>query len=75
MSAEEYSKEKLWQLLIETVHTLVMYSNHKAYIRDNILPENPKVKPAELAARLSISLGEALVIMYELNGEKSLEKP
>jgi len=75
MSVEEYSKEKLWQVLIGTVHTLVMYSNHKAYTRDSILPENPKIEPAELAARLSISLGEALVIMYELNGEKVLEKP
>jgi len=66
MSLEEYKKEKLWSILIETVHALVMYSNHKAYTREVILNEKPDITPEELAARLNIPLGEALVIMYEL---------
>jgi len=66
MSLEEYKKEKLWPILIETVHALVMYTNHKAYTREVILSEKPDITPQELAARLNIPLGEALVILYKL---------
>jgi len=71
MSIEEYTKEKLIEILIETVHTLVMYPHHKAYIRDVILHEKPDMTPVELATRLSMSLGEALVILKELAKERS----
>ena len=71
MSIEEYTKEKLVEILIETVHTLVMYPHHKAYIRDVILHEKPGITPAELATRLNMSLGEALVILKELAKERS----
>jgi len=70
MNPEEYTKEKLWQILIETVHTMVMYPHHKAYTRDVILHEKPDITPQELAVRLGIPLGEALVILYELKNEK-----
>jgi len=70
MSLEEYSKEKLWQMLVETVHTLVMYPHHKAYIRDVILHEKPEITPAELATKLNMPLGEALVILYEFANKK-----
>jgi hypothetical protein len=71
MSFEEYMKEKLWKILIETVHSLVMYPYHKAYTRDVILHEKPEITPTELAVRLNVSLGEALVILYELANKKS----
>jgi hypothetical protein len=70
MSLEEYAKEKLWQILVETVHAMVMYPHHKAYTRDVILHEKPDITPQELAARLGIPLGEALVILYELKNER-----
>lgn len=70
MSFEEYLKEKLWPILIETVHALIMYPNHKAYTREVVLHEKPDVAPKELAARLGIPLGEALVILYELEDER-----
>lgn len=70
MSWEEFEKEKLWPILIETVHALVMYANHKAYTREVVLHEKPDITPAELAARLGIPLGEALVILYELDNER-----
>jgi hypothetical protein len=69
MSLEEYTKEKLWLILIETVHTLVMYPHHKAYTREVVLHERPDIKPSELATRLGVSLGEALVILYELKNQ------
>jgi len=71
MSLEEYSKEKLWQILIETVHALVMYPQHKAYTRDIILQEKSEISPTELAARLNIPLGEALVILHELTNKNN----
>lgn len=73
MSIEDYTKEKLWPILIDTVHTLIMYPNHKNYVRDVVLSEKPDVTPSELAARLRMSLGEALVIMYELAEEKNVK--
>jgi len=70
MSFEEYVKEKLWPILIETVHAMVMYPNHKNYTRELILNEKPDITPSELAARLNIPLGEALVILHELISER-----
>lgn len=71
MSLEEYAKEKLWSILVGTVHALVMYPHHKAYTREVILSEKPEITADELAVRLKIPLGEALVILYELAQEKS----
>jgi hypothetical protein len=75
MSLEDYAKEKLWPILVETVHALVMYPHHKAYVRDVVLNERPSIKPEELAARLRIPLGEALVILHELSSEKRTSSP
>lgn len=69
INIEEYPKEQLWKILVDTVHGMVMYVNHKAYIRGTMIPEKPDISPRELAAKLDIPLGEALVIMYELEIE------
>jgi hypothetical protein len=73
MNFEEYMREKLWPILVETVHALVMYPHHKAFTRDTVLPEKPETSPAELAARLNIPFGEALVILCELASERKVE--
>lgn len=70
MSLEEYMKEKLWPLLVETVHASVMYPSHKAYTRETVLQEKPDITASELASRMSMPLGEALVILYELTEER-----
>ena len=70
MSHKDYAEDRLWPILVETVHELVMYPHHKAYARDSILPEKPEIRPEELAVRLKISLGEALVILCELTNER-----
>jgi len=69
MNLDEFTKEKLWLILVDTVHTAVMYPSHKAYTRDVILREKPNASLTELASRLNMSLGEALVILDELNAE------
>jgi hypothetical protein len=66
MNLDEFTKEKLWQLIVETAHSSVMYPTHKAYTRDSILPQKPDVSAIELSQRLGMSLGEALVILNEL---------
>jgi transcription initiation factor IIE alpha subunit len=73
MNIEECTKDKLWTILVETVHQLVMYPQHKAYSRNSVLPEKKDVGAEELAARLGISLGEALVILFELQAESAKE--
>ena len=70
MSVEEYMKEKLWQILVDTVHSLVMYPTHKAYTRETILQEKSEITASELANKLNLSLGEALVIIHELVEER-----
>jgi hypothetical protein len=66
MNLDDYTKEKLWQLLMDTIHASIMYPTHKAYTRDSILPQKPDVSAVELAERLGMPLGEALVILSEL---------
>jgi len=73
MNVEEYTKEKLWPILLETVHALVMYPSHKGYTQDAILNEKPDITPEELAARLRIPLGEALIMLYELAEERKFK--
>ena len=73
MSVEEYTKQTLWPILIETVHAMIMYPNHKAYTRDVILPEKPEITVAELAVRLKMPLGEAVVILHELSEERKMK--
>jgi len=64
------SEADLWEILVETVHSLPMYKYHKRYVSEQILPERPDITPEELAAELDIPLGEAMVIKAELEREK-----
>ncbi len=73
MALAEYSSDKMWTILVETVHELVMFPRHKAYTRDSILQDKPEVKPEELVTRLGIPLGEALVILFELKKERDVQ--
>ncbi len=70
MSFQEYAEEKLWQILVDTVHALTMYPYHKAYVRDTILHEKPDITPNQLSAQLGIPLGEALVVIFEIAEER-----
>ena len=50
---------------------MIMFPHHKAYTRDVILNEQPDITPKELTAKLSIPLGEAIVILFELKAAAS----
>ncbi len=55
----------LWPILMESVRRNPMYPNLRAYVNQEILPKEPNISPRELAGLLSISLGEALVILND----------
>ena len=56
-------------MLVEVAHASVMYPTHKAYTRNTILPQKGDISANELAERLGMPLGEALVILRELAAE------
>ncbi|MDP2901370.1 MAG: hypothetical protein Q8O47_10430 [Candidatus Bathyarchaeota archaeon] len=70
----ELEKSPLWVVLVETAHSLPLYRSHKAYTQEIILPEKPGTTPEELSERLGMPLGEAIVILTELGGEKPEKK-
>jgi len=63
------TKEEAWNALVQTAHALLMYNNHKVYVEGVLLKEKPEISPQELAIRLSIPLGEALVLLSETRSE------
>jgi len=71
ISLEEYVANPLWSILVETVHAMIMFPHHKAYTRNVILNEQPDTTPSNLATKLGIPLGEAIVILHELKKEKT----
>jgi len=74
MSWEDYVNNSLWPILVDTVHSMVMYPHHKSYARDVVLAEQPQTNAKELALKLNISLGESLVILSELQRPGKEEK-
>jgi hypothetical protein len=68
---EEDRKNPLWLILVETVKSLPLYSVHKAYTRDLLLLENPKITAEEISRRLDTTLGEALVLISEIKNEEN----
>lgn len=66
-------KEELWKVLVDTAQALPMYKNHKRYVEDVMLKEKPEIPPQELAVQLNIPLGEAMVLLEEVRGGKSVK--
>jgi len=64
--SRKYVDHALWDILLETVHSMIMYPSHKAYVMDRILPAEPLIEAADLSHRLGIPVGEAMVILSEL---------
>jgi len=74
LSTEDYYENPLWHILVETVHSMIMYQSHKAYVRDVMLYERAHLSPKDLVLKLGITLGEALVIVNELQMERDIKK-
>jgi len=67
MSWMQYVNNPLWQILVDAVKSMVMFPHHKMYVRDVVLVGQPQISAEDLALKLNISLGESLVILYELH--------
>ncbi len=63
---EDLKKHPLWSILVETAHRNPLFPGVCSYARSNIIPKRPDITPRELASTLSISLGEALVLLDEI---------
>ena len=74
MSFEDYVNNSMWRILVDTVHTLPMFTHHKAYVRDVVQVVQPQINAEDLALKLGISLGESLVILYELQVSRAENK-
>jgi len=66
--------EDLWSILKKTVQSMILYPHHLNYTRTKILPQEPSITPEELATRLSVPLGVALVILDRLHSEEETEE-
>jgi hypothetical protein len=71
MGWQDYLNNPLWSILVDTVHSIIMYPHHKAYVRDVILIEQPNITATDLALNLNITLGESMIILYELQSSKT----
>ncbi|WP_287588692.1 hypothetical protein [Candidatus Borrarchaeum sp.] len=61
------TSEDLWSILVEAVKgDVVLFPNLKAYVQGQILPREPDISPKELASRLNISIGTAMVLLSEI---------
>jgi len=65
---------------MDTVKNMNLYPIHKSYVRDKIIMNEPSISAEELSVRLSIPLGEAMVIldelrMYAVDFEEELKTP
>lgn len=63
----DFKGNPLWKILVETARRNPLYPGLTSYIRDEVLPKEPSISPRELASRLSISVGEALVLLDDLS--------
>lgn len=70
MPLEDFTKEQILELLVDTVHSMILYPQHKSYINNLILDDENNREPQLLAARLNITLGEVLIILKELKEKK-----
>jgi hypothetical protein len=71
---ETLDKATIWNALVQTAHALLMYKSHKRYVEEVMLKERPDISAQELAIRLSIPLGEALVLLSETRTEPGKPK-
>lgn len=58
-------KDPLWPYLVEATKRNPLYSGWIGYAREKVLPNDPNITARQLASMLSISVGEALVLLHD----------
>jgi hypothetical protein len=61
----EFKTHPLWKILVETARRSPLYPGLSGYFKNNILPQQPNISVKELARKMSISIGEALVLLHD----------
>lgn len=69
LSLEELSKEELLRLLDPLMARIPGFVSNMAWTRQKIIPQNPNIRPEELAKQLQIPLLEAYVILTQLKSD------
>lgn len=62
----EFKTHPLWSILVETARRSPLYAGLSGYCKNKILPLQPNISVKELARKMSISIGEALVLLHDL---------
>lgn len=63
-------KDPLWPYLVEATKRNPLYSGWIGYAREKVLPNEPDITARQLASMLSISVGEALVLLHDAQQSK-----
>jgi hypothetical protein len=66
----DFKTHPLWDILVETARENPRYASLTGYTREVILAKNPDISPQELAGRLSVTLGESIVILDDAKSEE-----
>jgi len=66
----DFKTHPLWDILVETARMNPRYANLAGHTREFILSKQPDISPKELAAKLSITLGESIVILDDVKSGK-----
>ena len=61
----EFKTHPLWKILVETARRSPLYAGLSGYCKNKILPHQPNISVKELARKMSISIGEALVLLHD----------
>lgn len=61
--SRDFKGNPLWDVLVETARRNPLFANISGYAQTKILPGRPDIGIKELATVLSISVGEAMVIL------------
>ena len=68
--SESIEGNPLWDVLVETVESEILFSNRLAYVRQKIATTQPNITPEELTDRAGFPLGVSMVILRRLREEK-----
>ncbi|MHA2600600.1 MAG: hypothetical protein AM324_000520 [Candidatus Thorarchaeota archaeon SMTZ1-83] len=66
----DFKTHPLWDILVETARENPRYASLTGYTREVILTRNPDITPQELAGRLSVTLGESIVILDDAKSKE-----
>jgi hypothetical protein len=61
-------RDELWNVLVDTVHSLPMYKGHKHYVQEVMLKDKADISAQELSVQINLPLGEAMVLLDEIRG-------